>query len=39
MVVVKNLNSSHRIDGVHSQDGLSGALARSKAAGKATLAK
>ncbi|KFY10412.1 hypothetical protein V492_05040 [Pseudogymnoascus sp. VKM F-4246] len=39
MTVVKNLNSSHRINGVYSQDGLHGALARSKAAGKATLAK
>ncbi|KAH8881363.1 S-adenosyl-L-methionine-dependent methyltransferase [Thozetella sp. PMI_491] len=37
MVVVKNLNSSHRINGVPYQYGLSGALAASKAAGKASL--
>jgi cyclopropane-fatty-acyl-phospholipid synthase len=34
MVVVKNLNSTHRINGVSSQYGLAGALAASKAAGK-----
>ncbi|KEZ40130.1 Cyclopropane-fatty-acyl-phospholipid synthase [Scedosporium apiospermum] len=36
-VVRKNLNTVHRIDGVASQYGLHGALAKSKAAGKATL--
>lgn len=35
LVVVKNLNSTHRIDGVASQFGLSRALSASKAAGKA----
>ncbi|KAF4778201.1 cyclopropane-fatty-acyl-phospholipid synthase [Colletotrichum scovillei] len=35
MVVVKNLNATHRIDGFSSQFGLSGALAAAKAAGKA----
>lgn len=35
IVVVKNLNSTHRIDGVSSQYGLTGAIAASKAAGKA----
>ncbi|KAF4993885.1 hypothetical protein FDECE_13289 [Fusarium decemcellulare] len=39
MVAVKNLNSTHRIDGVHSQYGLHGALAAAKAAGKAVLPK
>ncbi|KXJ87347.1 S-adenosyl-L-methionine-dependent methyltransferase [Microdochium bolleyi] len=34
MVVVKNLNHVHRINGVNSQHGLHGALAASKAAGK-----
>jgi hypothetical protein len=34
MVVVKNLNSTHRIDGVRTQFGLTGALAAAKAAGK-----
>ena len=36
ITMVKNLNSSHRIDGVESQFGLSGAIAASKlhAAGK-----
>jgi len=34
MVVVKNLNHVHRINGVGSQFGLSGALAASKKAGK-----
>ncbi|OJJ42319.1 hypothetical protein ASPZODRAFT_77117 [Penicilliopsis zonata CBS 506.65] len=37
MVVVKNLNSTHRIDGWSTQAGLAGHLAASKAAGKATL--
>lgn len=37
MVVVKNLNSTHRINGVSSQYGLSGALAASKKAGKSRL--
>jgi sphingolipid C9-methyltransferase len=36
-VVVKNLNSTHRVNGIGSQFGLSAALAKSKAAGKATL--
>lgn len=35
MVVVKNLNTTQRIDGVASQFGLSGALAAARAAGKA----
>lgn len=39
MLVVKNLNAVHRIDGVPTQFGLHGALASSKAAGKATLPK
>ncbi|KAM5342142.1 hypothetical protein ACJ41O_015173 [Fusarium nematophilum] len=39
MVVVKNVNSTHRIDGVSAQYGLHGALAASKAAGKAFLSK
>jgi cyclopropane fatty-acyl-phospholipid synthase-like methyltransferase len=34
-VVVKNLNATHRIEGVHSQFGLHAALAVAKAAGKA----
>ncbi|KAJ5116818.1 hypothetical protein N7456_001166 [Penicillium angulare] len=34
MVVVKNLNSTHRVNGIASQFGLAGALATSKAAGK-----
>ncbi|PKS08607.1 hypothetical protein jhhlp_004993 [Lomentospora prolificans] len=36
-VVVKNLNTVHRIDGVAAQYGLHGALAKAKAAGKAIL--
>lgn len=39
MLVVKNLNAVHRIDGVPTQFGIHGALASSKAAGKATLPK
>ncbi|KAI8629513.1 S-adenosyl-L-methionine-dependent methyltransferase [Xylariaceae sp. FL1651] len=39
ILVVKNLNSTHRINGVGSQYGLSGALAASRAAGKAKLPK
>ncbi|CAF3657359.1 unnamed protein product [Fusarium graminearum] len=39
IVVVKNLNSNHRIDGVYSQYGLHGALAAAKAAGKNMLPK
>lgn len=39
ILVVKNLNSVHRINGVGSQFGLSGALATSRAAGKASLPK
>ncbi|CRG89933.1 hypothetical protein PISL3812_06972 [Talaromyces islandicus] len=37
ILVVKNLNATHRIEGVGSQFGLSGALAKAKAAGKAIL--
>ncbi|GFF94235.1 hydroxymycolate synthase MmaA4 [Aspergillus lentulus] len=37
MVVVKNLNSTHRINGVLSQYGLAGALAASRKAGKSRL--
>lgn len=37
MVVVKNLNATHRIKGVGSQFGLSGALAAARAAGRAVL--
>ncbi|KFA60434.1 hypothetical protein S40285_09001 [Stachybotrys chlorohalonatus IBT 40285] len=37
ILVVKNLNATHRINGVPSQFGLHGALAKSKAAGKASL--
>jgi hypothetical protein len=37
MLVVKNLNATHRIDGLASQFGLSGALASSKAKGKSRL--
>ncbi|KAK0642870.1 S-adenosyl-L-methionine-dependent methyltransferase [Cercophora newfieldiana] len=36
MVVVKNLNATHRANGFISQFGLQGALAKAKAAGKAT---
>ena len=39
ILVVKNLNSNHRIHGVPSQYGLSAALIASKAAGKAQLVK
>ena len=39
MTVVKNLNTTHRVEGIASQYGLQGALAASKAAGKATLAQ
>ncbi|POR35141.1 Uncharacterized protein TPAR_04672 [Tolypocladium paradoxum] len=39
ILAVKNLHSTHRIGGVGSQYGLSGALATSEAAGKATLLK
>jgi hypothetical protein len=39
LVVVKNLNSTHRIDGVTSQYGLQGAIAASKLAGKAVCPK
>ncbi|KAI1073388.1 S-adenosyl-L-methionine-dependent methyltransferase [Whalleya microplaca] len=34
IVVVKNINSTHRIDGVSTQDGLLRALSRSKEAGR-----
>ncbi|KLU85631.1 sphingolipid C9-methyltransferase [Magnaporthiopsis poae ATCC 64411] len=37
IVCVKNLNSTHRIEGVPTQYGLSGALAAAKAAGKSIL--
>ncbi|QUC24055.1 uncharacterized protein UV8b_08296 [Ustilaginoidea virens] len=37
ILVVKNLNGVHRINGVYSQFGLSGALAKSRALGKASL--
>ncbi|KAF9887702.1 hypothetical protein FE257_009655 [Aspergillus nanangensis] len=37
MVVVKNLNSTHRIDGVPTQFGLSAALESSRKAGKSRL--
>jgi cyclopropane-fatty-acyl-phospholipid synthase len=37
MMVVKNLNATHRLDGWQSQFGLTGALAAAKAAGKAVL--
>lgn len=37
MVVVKNLNAVHRINGAASQFGLSGALAAARAAGRAVL--
>ncbi|KAJ9217429.1 hypothetical protein DTO166G4_1060 [Paecilomyces variotii] len=39
IVVVKNLNTTQRIDGVDTQAGLHGHLAASKAAGKARLAE
>ncbi|XWW94923.1 hypothetical protein V2A60_002873 [Cordyceps javanica] len=39
ILVVKNLNATHRINGIASQFGLSGALAKSKAAGKNALPK
>lgn len=39
MLVVKNLNATPRIDGVKSQYGLHGALAASRAQGKASLDK
>jgi hypothetical protein len=39
MVLVKNINSTHRADGINQQFGLHGALANSKAAGKATFPK
>ena len=39
IMVVKNLNATHRIDGHSTQFGLSGALAASKAAGKSSLPK
>ena len=34
MVVVKNLNATHRVNGIPTQYGLSGALAAAKAKGK-----
>ncbi len=39
ILVVKNLNSTHRINGVGSQFGISGALAKSRASGKSSIAK
>ncbi|KUJ07880.1 S-adenosyl-L-methionine-dependent methyltransferase [Mollisia scopiformis] len=39
MTLVKNLNSTHRADGIHTQFSLHGALAASKAANKATFPK
>ncbi|KAI1046703.1 hypothetical protein LB505_006794 [Fusarium chuoi] len=39
IVVVKNLNSTQRINGVYSQYGLLGALEAARAAGKAVLPK
>lgn len=39
ILVVKNLNGTHRISGVPSQFGLAGALAKAKAAGKAVLSR
>ena len=39
MVVVKNLNATHRTNGFGSQFGLSGALAKARAAGKAVFPK
>ncbi|KAH7322647.1 S-adenosyl-L-methionine-dependent methyltransferase [Stachybotrys elegans] len=38
-VVVKNLNTTHRISGVNSQNGLLGAIAASAAAGKSRILK
>jgi cyclopropane-fatty-acyl-phospholipid synthase len=37
MVVVKNLNSTHRVNGIASQYSLQGALAASRKAGKSKL--
>ncbi|EHK99838.1 putative fatty acid methyltransferase [Glarea lozoyensis 74030] len=39
IVLVKNINSTHRIEGIASQFGLSGALQASKALGKALFPK
>jgi hypothetical protein len=39
IVLVKNINSSHRIEGIPTQFSLFGALAASKAAGKALFPK
>lgn len=39
MTLVKNLNSTHRADGINTQFSLHGALAASKAANKATFPK
>ena len=36
ITLVKNINSTHRIEGVHGQYGLGGALAASQAAGKSS---
>jgi len=38
-MVQKNLNATHRMDGVNTQFGINGAIAASKAAGKASLPK
>lgn len=39
MTLVKNLNSTHRADGITTQFGLHGALAAAKAASKALFPK
>jgi hypothetical protein len=38
-MVQKNLNATHRMDGLGTQFGITGALATSKATGKASLPK
>jgi len=39
IMVVKNLNATHRINGIRSQFGITGALAAAMKAGKARLMK
>jgi hypothetical protein len=39
IMVQKNLNATHRMDGLNTQFGINGAVAASKAAGKASLPK
>jgi hypothetical protein len=39
ITLVKNINSTHRIEGIPTQFALTGALNASKAAGKATFPK